>query len=274
MKKHHRNRQQGVDTPANAASQTLGDLSDGSCQDNTPPPHKSRAEHSIATAHRTATLCALTDHLESKHEEEKRILARELHDDIGAALTTLSLYSNTLYKASSDQLVLQQTAGKVLEIVRLLAESTRQMQLRLHPNMLDLFGLKAAMTELVDEFAQRTGIVCKLSLPDDDIEFAPAVAKKLEITLYRMLQELLDNVANHAMAKAVTVVLDVGDDEIALTVRDDGVGIADDWQNKTTTFGLHLLCERALFLSGSFSIAANKEGRAGTMARIILPAGW
>ena len=241
MNEHHRNPQQSVDIPADAAAQ------------------------------RIATLCALTDHLESKREEEKRILARELHDDIGAALTTLSLYSNALYKASSDQPVMQQTTSKVLELVRSLAESTRQMQLRLRPNMLDLFGLKAAMTELVDEFAQRTGIACKLSLPDDEIELAPAVAKKMEITLYRMLQELLDNVANHAMAKVVTVVLDVGDDDIALTVRDDGVGIADDWQTKSSTFGLLLLCERALFLNGSALISANKDGRAGTTARIVLP---
>ncbi|MFD2270033.1 sensor histidine kinase [Undibacterium arcticum] len=92
---------------------------------------------------------------------------------------------------------------------------------------------------------------------------------KLEIVLYRMLQETLSNVAKHAQARRVDLILDVDEDRVALTVRDDGIGIAPERRDNTSTYGLRGLYERAEFLGGKVAIVANQQR--GTTVTIALP---
>ena len=223
------------------------------------------AELESTVLQRTATLRKLADHLESVREEEKRAIARELHDDMGAALTSLSMYLASVYQMLPSDASWQDKAHKIQELVRSLVATTRRIQIELRPIMLDLFGLKAGITELMEEFAQRTGIVCKTSLPDEEC----ALDGKLDITIYRMLQEALNNVAKHAQAKHVDVILDIDEDRIALTIRDDGIGIADDRLHNQSTYGIRGLSERATFLGGTAKVVA--EGNTGTTVNITLP---
>lgn len=223
------------------------------------------AEPDSSAANRIAELRALIDHLETAREEEKRTVARELHDELGSALTSLTMYLSRIYKALPDQPEWQDTTKKVQAIVGSLVATTRRIQIKLQPIMLDLFGLKAGLTEHVNEFAQHAAIDCNISLPDEEVQLSP----KLEITVYRMLQEALDNVAKHAEARRVDVILDIDDDHVTLTVRDDGIGISDDRLHHQSTFGLRGLRERASFLGGSATIVANKD--AGTTLQITLP---
>jgi signal transduction histidine kinase len=131
--------------------------------------------------------------------------------------------------------------------------------------MLDLFGIKAAIHELTDDFRQRSGIACEVSLPDEDI----ANSHKLEITVYRMLQEMLNNVVKHAQASHVDVILDIDEDRIALTVRDNGIGMPPERRDSPATYGLRGLKERAAFLGGAVTVAAGRNG--GTVVSIQLP---
>ena len=223
------------------------------------------AELESTISQRTATLRKLADHLETVREEEKRAIARELHDDMGAALTSLSMYLESIYSALPAEPQWQEKTKKIQQLVQSLVATTRRIQTELRPIMLDLFGLKAGITEQLEEFAQRTGIHCKTSLPDEDI----TLDGKLDITIYRMLQEALNNVAKHALAKCVEVILDIDEDRIALTIRDDGIGISDESLHNQSTYGLRGLAERASFLGGTATIFANTSG--GTTVAILLP---
>ena len=224
------------------------------------------AELEETISQRTATLRKLADHLETVREEEKRAIARELHDDMGASLTSLNMHLTSIYAILPKEQKWVDRVERVQSLVAALVATTRRIQIGLRPIMLDLFGLKAGVTEQVDEFAERTGIVCKMSLPDEDVK----LAHKLELTLYRMLQEALNNVAKHAQASKVDVILDIDEDFATLTVRDNGVGIAPERVNNQSTYGIRGFCERAAFLGGTAQVFANQNG--GTTVRVELPA--
>ena len=214
---------------------------------------------------RTATLRRLADHLETVREEEKRAIARELHDDMGASLTSLAMHMEGAYPLLPGDPQWTERKAKIQTLLRSLVTTTRRIQTELRPTMLDLFGIKAAIHELTDDFRQRSNIACEVSLPDEDI----AIAHKLEITVYRMLQEMLNNVVKHAQASQVDVILDVDEDRIALTVRDNGIGMPPERPDSPATYGLRGLRERAAFLGGAVAISAGRNG--GTVVSVGLP---
>ena len=216
-------------------------------------------------AERTAALRELTNHIESIREEEKRAIARELHDDMGATLTSLSMHLQGTYALFPDDDKWNGRKSKIQSLLASVVATTRRLQTNLRPTMLDLFGLKTAIGELLAEFSAESGLNCKASLPDDDL----VIDAKLEIALYRMLQEILNNVAKHARASKVDVILDLDEDRLALTVRDDGVGIDEERLHNTVTHGLRGLHERAAYLGGSIRIRRGIDG--GTTVAIHLP---
>jgi PAS domain S-box-containing protein len=214
---------------------------------------------------RTAALRRFADHLETVREEEKRAIARELHDDMGASLTSLSMHMEGAYPLLPGDPQWTERKAKIQTLLRSLVTTTRRIQTELRPTMLDLFGIKAAIHELTDDFRQRTGIACEVSLPDEDI----SIGHKREITVYRMLQALLDNVVRHAQASRVDVILDVDEDRAALTVRDDGVGMPPEGKDGTNAYGLRGIEERAAFLGGAVTVSAGRNG--GTVVSVELP---
>ncbi|MBC7415802.1 MAG: PAS domain-containing protein [Herminiimonas sp.] len=216
-------------------------------------------------AERTAALRELTNHIETIREEEKRAIARELHDDMGATLTSLSMHLQGAYALFPGDEKWSARKSKIQSLLAAVVETTRRLQTNLRPTMLDLFGLKTALGELLTEFGEESGLTCKLSLPDDDLPIDPT----LEIALYRMLQEILNNVVKHAKASKVDVILDIDEDQLTLTVRDDGVGIDEDRLRNTVTHGLRGLHERASYLGGSIRIKRGAGG--GTIVAIDMP---
>jgi PAS domain S-box-containing protein len=218
-------------------------------------------------AHRTDALRRMADHLETVREEEKRAIARELHDDMGAALTSLSMHLEGAYELFPDEPKWAERKAKIQALLQSVVKTTRRIQTELRPTMLDLFGIKAAIHELADDFAANSGIACETSLPDEDV----AIGHKREIMLYRMLQEMLNNVVKHAGATRVDIVLDADEDRIALTVRDNGVGITPERRDNASTYGLRGLRERAAFMGGTVRIASGQNG--GTIVSIELPLG-
>lgn len=214
---------------------------------------------------RTALLRELTNHLETVREEEKRAIARELHDNMGASLTALSMHLESVYKILPDDEKWQERKPRIQGLMNSLVGTTRRIQTELRPNMLDLFGLKAAITEQLDELAERSGLICKASLPDEDV----VIGHEMEIAVYRMLQEMLNNVTKHAKASEVNVILDIDDEQVALTVRDNGVGIPAERRDNNKTYGLRGLRERATFFGGKVDIRSTPG--AGSLITIRLP---
>lgn len=214
---------------------------------------------------RTALLRELTNHLEKVREEEKRAIARELHDNMGASLTALSMHLEGVYQILPPDEKWSDRKTRMQGLMKSLVATTRRIQTELRPNTLDLFGLKAAISEQLDELHERTGIACHASLPDEDVE----VGHEMEIAIYRMLQEMLNNVTKHAKASKVDVILDIDEDHVALTVRDDGVGIPEERRDNHKTYGLRGLRERATFFGGQVDIRST-PGK-GALITISLP---
>lgn len=214
---------------------------------------------------RTALLRELTNHLETVREEEKRAIARELHDNMGASLTALSMHLESVYKILPNDEKWQERKPRIQGLMNSLVGTTRRIQIELRPNMLDLFGLKAAITEQLDELAERTNMICKANLPDEEV----VIGHEMEIAIYRMLQEMLNNVTKHSKATQVDVILDVDEEQVALTVRDNGVGIPLERRDNNKTYGLRGLRERTTFFGGSVDIRSTPG--AGSLITIRLP---
>ena len=209
-------------------------------------------------------LRALASHLESVREEERVRIAREIHDELGQALTGLKYDIGSLAKAChADPAVQERTAAIGLAIDRII-NSVRRISSGLRPEVLDEIGLSAAVEWQAREFSRRTGIRCLAEIEpgfeDPDRERSTAV--------FRIMQELLTNVARHAQATRVDVRLSDGE-IIKLSVQDNGRGIEKDKFQHARSLGFMGLRERVLAFGGSIEVEG-KEGE-GTKATVSIP---
>lgn len=198
-------------------------------------------------------------------EQERGRVARELHDELGQALTTLKmdvqwLGANTPFSQSGfrDKLF---AMDKLLDAT---VAATRRISSDLRPLMLDDLGLIPAAEWLVQNFTERSGIACSLSITDDDLDLKDPHAS----TLFRMLQESLTNIARHAQASRVEVRLGYTEGAVALSVKDDGRGF-DPAATRKNSFGLLGLRERAHLLGGEVRI--DSAAGQGTTITVRVP---
>lgn len=225
--------------------------------------HETQLEQLVAD--RTAEVSELLGHLESTREEEKRAIARELHDDLGSSLTALSMHLAILFEKIPANAEFSERESQVNALLSKVIGATRRIQIGLRPDKLDVFGIKIAIAELALEFEKYTGVSCAANLPDEEL----AYTQQQDITLFRIVQEALNNIAKHAKATRVEIVLDDSDDTIVLTVRDNGVGISTERTNRARTHGLRGMRERAGYLGGQVRIAT-AAGK-GTSITVVLP---
>ena len=212
-------------------------------------------------------LRALAAHLQSVREEERIHIAREIHDELGQALTGLKFDINTLAKnfktASPDNTVASTTQGLCQSIDRII-NSVRRIASGLRPEVLDEIGLSAAVEWQAREFQRRTGIRCL-------IEVAPGFTdpdKERSTALFRIFQELLTNVARHANATRVHVRLAEAS-TLTLKVEDNGRGIQEHEFESPRSLGFLGLRERVLAFGGSIEVKG-QEGK-GTSVCVAIP---
>lgn len=214
-------------------------------------------------------LRALAARLAEVREDERREISRELHDQVGQALTALKLdlgwMRGQLGAAAPDATLARVAAME--ELIDTTLDTTRRISTSLRPSMLDDLGLSATIRWQAREFHERTGVECEVRAPEDAVFLGPAVA----LTLFRILQEALTNVARHAEAKRVVVELQVGSTATVLTVTDDGKGIAPGAGERATSLGLVGMRERALAIAGTIEISG-VPGR-GTTVTVRVPRG-
>jgi PAS domain S-box-containing protein len=225
--------------------------------------HETQLEALVAA--RTAEVSELMGHLEATREEEKRAIARELHDDLGSALTALNMHLAILFQQMPQDPKFTERFAHVKGLLSSVGQTTRRIQVGLRPDKLDIFGIKTAIADLADEFQNYTGVTCRASLPDEELSYAP----QIDIALFRMVQESLNNIAKHAHATEVDVVLDDVDDHVNLSIRDNGVGIVPVRSASSTTHGLRGMRERAGYLGGEVQIISS-PGK-GTHILVSLP---
>ena len=214
-------------------------------------------------------LRALAARLSEIREEERKSIARELHDQVGQALTALKLDLEWT-RGQIDAGAPPETRARLATMDALLdqtLDTTRRISATLRPAILDDLGLAAALRWQAAEFTQRTGVACETRLPEADPPLAPATA----LALFRILQEALTNVARHAGAKNVRIGLTLEGATAILTVADDGRGIAPEVLARQTSLGLMGMRERALAFGGTLELSA-EVGR-GTTVVVRVPVG-
>jgi signal transduction histidine kinase len=205
-----------------------------------------------AIASRSTQLEQLTRLLLTAQEDERRRIARELHDEAGQVLTAVKIDLDL-----AGQRALSEMVGQALAQVRDLSNLLR-------PTVLDDLGLLPAIRALVDDFAIRTRVRAEFRAPEDPGPMNP----EQKVAIYRIVQEALTNVARHANAHRVVVVLHARDGHVDLSIEDDGRGPS---QDDTPHLGLLGMRERVSALGGTLETGA-AEG-AGFRVAARIPAG-
>ena len=212
-------------------------------------------------------LQALTAVQESIQEEERKRIARELHDELAQKLTVLKLQTTSVMSTLSggEPGLIRQ----MQEMNALLTETMHaigQIAANLRPIVLDELGLVSALRDLVEQFSERTRIECDFSVHPADL----SVDNRLATQLYRMVQESLTNVARHAEATEVIVSLYRDPSgKITLDITDNGKGLPNEDQRTRGSFGLIGMRERTTMLGGE--IRVHSQPGAGTSIEIVIP---
>jgi two-component system sensor histidine kinase UhpB len=194
-------------------------------------------------------------------EAERLGIARDLHDEVGQVLTGVLLQLNSIAEvapAHRDEL------DEARAAVRRALDEVRRISRDLRPEMLEELGLVSALTELSNSFARLTGVEVDRRLDPSLPRFAPDV----ELAIYRIAQESLTNIARHADAKRVRIVLEHGPDAVVFRVSDDGRGLGGEPREHG---GLRSMRERALLIDAALSIASMPSG--GVEVRLEVPTG-
>jgi signal transduction histidine kinase len=226
----------------------------------------SAGEHETQLAARVAELSELLGHLAGCWDEERRLLARQLHDNLGSSMTALTMHLGLLTQQLPAEGKARDRAAQMKQLLANIIETNRQMQLALWNDKLEFLGPKAAIAELVGEWGREHGIRARASLPDEETDYT----REQGVALLRCAEEGLRNVVAHAHARQVEVILDDDGEQVMLTVRDDGVGPAGCEPGSFSCHGLRLLRERARQLGGTLTLAPGPEG-SGTALTLILP---
>jgi signal transduction histidine kinase len=230
-----------------------------------PKPAASTGAGGEGDAARAAELAELLGHLTSSWDDERRQLARKLHDSLGSSMTALTMHLALLSQHLHEQ-PQRDRAAQMKQLLNNIIETNRKMQLALWNDKLEFLGPKAAIAELVGEWSREHGVKARASLPDEDPDFT----REQGVALLRCAEEGLHNVHAHAQASEVEVILDDDGDQAMLTVRDNGAGPANGDAVPLNCHGLRLLRERARQLGGSLTLGTGPDGK-GAALTMILP---
>jgi len=223
-----------------------------------------RAEQELRAS--SEQLRNLTAHLLSVREEERARISREVHDELGQSLTAVKMdlawLAGRLPRRNGQMLKRIRSTRQLADSI---IQSIRRISTELRPAVLDL-GLAAAVEWQVQEFETRSGIQCKVRLPTREV-----VASNASTAMFRISQEILTNVARHAKATRVEVVLQKQRDRLALLIRDNGRGFDQADPSLSKSLGLLGMRERAAILGGWVNISSAPGKGTTVTAWIPLP---
>ena len=211
-------------------------------------------EDALRESHRR--LQSLSKRLVEVQEDERRSIARELHDRVGQSLAALNL-NLTIVNNQLSSLVNEQVNARLSDSLNLVAELialVRDVMSNLRPAVLDDFGLEAALQSHLDSFKARYGIGITF---EKNQSLIPRLGSSVEMTLLRIAQEALLNVVRHAQADQVVLSLQLAERAIRMTVQDNGIGIQS-WHiaNYPGSHGLMIMRERAEAVGGNLRVSS------------------
>jgi PAS domain S-box-containing protein len=238
----------------------------GTAQDVT---ERKQAEERLRAT--TEQLRALSARIHSAKEEEGTRIGREIHDELGAALTSLRWDMDSFDKVISeggDQSQLHALRVKIESMIRLINTTigaVRRISSELRPGILDNLGLAEAIEWQAEQFQSRTGIICRCDCSLENLD----LSSEQSTAIFRILQEALTNILRHAQATRVDIAAKKEADEFVLTISDNGRGITKDEQSGSQSFGLLGMQERAHLIGGKINISG-VEGK-GTVITVRVP---
>jgi signal transduction histidine kinase len=218
---------------------------------------------------RTVELARLSARMVEQHEEERRRLSRELHDETAQVFSAVKMELGIL----REKVQPEQTSrlDQVLELIDTGIRSIRNVTNDLRPSLLDDLGLLPALRSLVADFSERSGIPVGLATPS----VLPPLSREAELALFRALQEALSNVLRHANARSVDIGISINSQGVLLQVSDDGrglpPGLSDDRLELEGHMGLAGMRERITALGGSVRLHTRRG--AGALLEVLVPAG-
>ena len=225
-----------------------------------------RKEAEEVVAQSREQLRNLSFHLQRIREEERRAIAREIHDELGQELTAIKMDLSWLNnKLPKDLQLLGDRVKGMTELVNSMIQTVKRITSELRPAVLDDLGVAAALEWEIGEFRKRTGYTCRLSIEPEEFELDPGRST----AVYRIFQESLTNIARHARASSVIVRLKAGTEELEMSIRDNGIGITKEQLESQESFGLIGIRERARQYGGEALITGTTG--VGTIITVKIP---
>jgi signal transduction histidine kinase len=210
----------------------------------------------------------LSSSLIAAQDEERRRIARDLHDGLGQELSGAKMMVDCLRAQNQSEEWKERAATEASTLIDQAIQQVRSISHLLHPPMLDEVGLQSSLQWYVDGLAKRSGL--KTSLEMDPKDF-PRLGPELETTIFRIVQEALTNVYRHAEAQKTRIGLGIKQNQIVITVSDDGKGIPDsvmDFEGDKIGIGIAGMKQRVKEFGGELRL---KRLKPGTMVEVNIP---
>ncbi len=205
----------------------------------------------------------LSNYIEKVREEERVAISRELHDDLGQALTAVKIDLGLIRQSTTDNAVIQKI-NKVSNLVSETIKTVQHLTSQLRPEIIDDLGLEAAIDWYTHEYSERTNIQINLNI-DSKIIISPEAS----LIIFRIMQESLTNIARHAKASRVDIHLAKNADHINLIISDNGIGITENDIKSKKSFGIINMKERSASLGGVLEISRGNIH--GTLIKLDFP---
>lgn len=225
---------------------------------------RKKVEEELRTAHEN--LQKLTEHLQKVREDERKSVAREIHDDVGQNLAALKMDMHMIEKKlPKEQKPLIDRMKKMMELTDKTVQTVRKIHEELRPSLLDGVGLVEAIELYKKEFEDKIEVKCELHIEPESID----LSKERSLVLFRILQESMTNVRLHSGATKMSVSIREKNGKLELKVKDNGVGITEEQLTKSRSFGVMGIRERVDFLGGKMKIKGIPDK--GTTLKVTIP---
>jgi len=210
-------------------------------------------------------LHSLSTSLITAQDEERRRIARELHDGLGQDLTVAKIMLQGIFREENSAESRQEAIVEINKLIDGALQQVRRVSYLLHPPLLDEIGLRSALGWYLEGLSKRGGIEIAMRMEPPDF---PRLTLELETTLFRVVQEALTNVFRHSGATKACVTLEKREREIALSVCDDGVGIQDGIHPDRIGVGVGGMRQRVKQLGGKFLL---RNADPGAVVEVVIP---
>lgn len=206
----------------------------------------------------------LTTYLQKVREEERRLIARELHDELGQELTAVKIDLASLKMSIHDKISFNTKIDNISSLINDSIITVQRLTSELRPHILDDLGLVAAIDWYTGEYIKRTGITMNLN-----IDKSISLPNEVELVIFRILQESLTNIARHSKAENAEIIFYRQNSDVILEIKDDGIGISSVDRKSPKSLGLLNMSERAREIGGTFVIESRKKQ--GTRICLTVP---